>query len=121
VPATPTQSIGSASTTTTTSSSAPSEAASGRTALTKGQAIGISVAAVGFVLIAVGIFYALGCIRRRKRKATSRQTQRHSYDFVDDASAQDSEYRHAFDNQKPVGGSNNMAQVMYPSEKRNTN
>ncbi|SMY19410.1 unnamed protein product [Zymoseptoria tritici ST99CH_1A5] len=92
----PTSTTRSTDTPSATTTSAPPEPTPERGAITSGQAIGISVAAVGFVLIAVTIFYAWGCIRRRKREAAERATKHHSYDFVDDASVHGSEFPHGF-------------------------
>ncbi|KJX96609.1 hypothetical protein TI39_contig612g00008 [Zymoseptoria brevis] len=116
----PTSTTRSTDTPSATTTSASSESTPERTAITSGQAIGISVAAVGFVLIAVGIFYALGCIRRRKRKAAERATKHDSYDFIDDASVHGSEFPHGFINHGNPGGLD-MSGAVSSSEKRNTN
>ena len=53
----------------------------GSMALTSAQAVGISVAAIGALLLAAGVIFCIACCRRKKSKKQNKA--RHSFDFVD--------------------------------------
>nr|POE80856.1 hypothetical protein CFP56_56929 [Quercus suber] len=56
--------------------------------LNKAQAVGVSVAVFGTILLIIAIAFFVTLIRRRKRpKRLHRSWKRHSYDFIDDAPA----------------------------------
>ncbi|KAF2169821.1 hypothetical protein M409DRAFT_52316 [Zasmidium cellare ATCC 36951] len=68
---------------TATPASAAPKAPKDSTSLTTAQAVGISVACMGGLMAALGLFYLFACLKRRK--ANKAKEDRHSYDFVDDA------------------------------------
>lgn len=58
------------------------------TGLTSPQVIGISIAAVGFVVLAIAFAYIMACVRRRKR--SKQEDAKHSNGFSDDKTAHQS-------------------------------
>ena len=111
-----------ASTASTTSSASAGAANSAKdpTSLTTAQAIGISVACMGAVIIAICVFYLVICLRRRKVKVRDEKQERDSYDFVDEAPPRFSPFHYGYaDPRGPLGGFyGQRAELM--SEKRNS-
>ena len=82
--------------------STPSPTSLRPTGLTGAQAAGISIAAMGTVILAISLIYLISCLRRRK--ATTKD-ERKSYDFVDEAPPRFSPFNHGIaDPRGPLGG-----------------
>ena len=120
-------STGSESTTPTAMASTASTTAAGArmpsghpTSLSTAQAIGISVACMGVVVLAIGIFYLVVCLRRRRVKVRDEKQERDSYDFVDEAPPRFSPFHYGYaDPRGPLGGFYGKRAEL-TSEKRNS-
>lgn len=92
----------------TTSAAGPAGDANGSqhsTSLTPAQAIGISVASMGVVVVAIGVLYLIICLRRRQTKVRDEKQERDSYDFVDEAPPRFSPFHFGYaDPRGPLGG-----------------
>ena len=72
------------------------------TGLTGAQAAGISIAAMGTVILAIALIYLISCLRRRK---VTIQDERKTYDFVDEAPPRFSPFNYGIaDPRGPLGG-----------------
>lgn len=111
---------------TSTPPSASAESAGARsapkhpTSLSTAEATGISVACMGVVVLAIGIWYLVLYIRRRNVKVRNEKQERDSYDFVDEAPPRFSPFHYGYaDPRGPLGGFyGQRAELM--SEKRDS-
>ena len=101
-----------------TSSTAAAATSSGHaTSLTSAQAVGVSIAAMGTVMLVIGAIYFITCIRRRKVK---QRDERKSYDFVDEAPPRFSPFTYGYaDPRGPLGGFH-KPRVELMADKRNS-
>ncbi|KAK4506776.1 hypothetical protein PRZ48_000509 [Zasmidium cellare] len=100
---------------TATPASAAPKASKESSSLTTAQAVGISVACMGGVMAALGLFFLYACLKRRK--ANKAKEGRHSYDFVDEGAPQASPNNgHQHDPRGPLAG----FATTTPSEKHHT-
>ena len=108
------------------SSSSSTAAATGKAAshslpathLTAAQAAGISIAAMGAVMLAIAAVYLIACFKRRK---VTQEDDRKSYDFVDEAPPRFSPFNYGYaDPRGPLGGFHDR-RVELTAEKRTSN
>ncbi|KAK3722524.1 hypothetical protein LTR37_002516 [Vermiconidia calcicola] len=86
------------------------------TTLTSGEAVGVSIAAMGSVILAIAAIYLFFWLRRRR---VTHRDERESYDFVDEAPPRFSPFNYGYaDPRGPLGGFNER-RVELMAEKTN--
>lgn len=80
-------------------------ASASSSSLTSAQAVGITLAGVGAMCLAMGIVYIVACLRRRKVESKSKRDSRQSFDFVDVSPPRFSPFNYGYkDPRGPLGG-----------------